>query len=205
VELTSSDGGRLEDEALAVRVADGSRAAFSLLYDRYARSVYAFATHVLGPTRAEDVVQEVFLTLWRKATQFDPRRGPFEVWFMSVARHRVVDELRRRGAEQRLIDFNPIERVLSQAHDVADVEQEAAARERNDTLLRALHELPAEQRRVLVLAYFAGLTHGQLAEALDLPLGTVKKRLKLGLNKLRAALAEGPVTASVRTPPMRQR
>jgi RNA polymerase sigma-70 factor (ECF subfamily) len=191
----------LADEVLAARVAAGDRDAFEALYDRYARRVYVFAAHVLGSARAEDVVQDAFLALWRNAHRYDSRRSAFATWFMAVARHRVLDELRRRGFEQRVLAVEPVDKLLAEtpgtSPGVADV---VSRRERDDTLLQALAALPAEQRSAIVLAYFGGLTHVEIAAALGEPLGTVKKRLQLGLRKLHRALGERPLPAAVRTP-----
>jgi RNA polymerase sigma-70 factor (ECF subfamily) len=200
LERTSDEGRRPSDEVLAARVARGDRSAFSVLYDRYERTVYTFAAHVLGAAQAEEVVQDVFLALWRKAARFDPRRAPFAAWFMSVARHRIVDELRRRSVEQRFVVLDPIDEVLAGPASAADTEEEAALRAQGGALLGALRALPDEQRLALVLVYFGGFTHVEAAAALGWPLGTVKKRLQLGLRKLHAALAEmGPVAETVRT------
>jgi RNA polymerase sigma-70 factor, ECF subfamily len=182
------------DETLAARVAGRDVAAFGLLFDRYAQTVYVFAAHLLGAADAEEIVQEVFLRFWNRAGQFDPLRGSFRGWFMAIARHQILNELRRRSQEQRQLAADAIDRVLAEAADPAvDVEEAARLHERQESVLRALGELPEEQRRALVLAYFGGLSHSAIAQLLELPLGTVKKRIQLGMQKLRAALAQhGP-------------
>jgi RNA polymerase sigma-70 factor (ECF subfamily) len=203
------DGGHtsatVADEVLAARVAAGDRVAFAELYDRYARRVYVLAAHVLGPGRAEDVVHDVFVALLRDAHRYDARRSRFATWFTAVARHRVVDELRRRSVEQRVLAVEPVEQLLATepaaAPGVVDV---VVRRERDDALLQALAALPPEQRRAIVLAYFGGLTHVEIAAVLGEPLGTVKKRLTLGLRKLRRALGERPLPTPVRTPEGRE-
>lgn len=179
------------DEALAARVAQKDVAAFTELYDRHARAVYAMAAHMLGQSDAEEIVQDVFLRLWNKAEQFDSVRGAFGGWFMTVARNRVFDELERRGKEHRWSRAEEIDKLLAAVQDPkVDVEEEVWLRERGSALRRALSKLPDEQRRVLVLAYFGGLSQTAMAEYLGWPLGTVKKRTRLGLQKLRTALAE---------------
>jgi RNA polymerase sigma-70 factor, ECF subfamily len=184
------------DEALVTRVANGDLTAFSALYDRYDRPVYAMAAHLLTAGEADDVVQEVFLRLWRSAAQFDEGRGRFAPWFLAIARHEVLARLRRRTREQRLALADDIDRLLAAAPDpVIDVEEQVWRRERGDLILQALNELPPEQRRVLVLAYFGELSQVTIAESLGLPLGTVKKRVRLGLQKLRQALAPGDVVS----------
>ncbi|OLD51204.1 MAG: hypothetical protein AUI58_08565 [Chloroflexi bacterium 13_1_40CM_2_70_6] len=177
------------DETLAERVARGDVAAFATLYDRYARRVYAWAAHLVGSAEAEDVVQETYLRLWDKAHQFDVRRGRFASWFMAIARHVVMGQLRRRTTQQLLIAADEIERVLADAADPGgDLAEEVWLRERASALLLALATLPEEQRRVLVLAYFAGLTQSAIAAYTGAPLGTVKKRTRLALQKLRDRL-----------------
>jgi RNA polymerase sigma-70 factor, ECF subfamily len=178
------------DSTLAARVADGDPAAWSMLFDRYAPSVYAFAAHMLGRDHAEDVMQDAFLRLWRSAGQFDPERGAFSPWFYAIVRHRIQDELRHRRREERLLVASDADELLAETPIPGfDVEELVTQRERGHTVLRALQNLPPDQRRVLVLAYFgAGLTQSAIADYLDWPLGTVKKRTRLGLQKLRAAL-----------------
>jgi RNA polymerase sigma-70 factor (ECF subfamily) len=184
------------DEALVARVAAGDERAFALLYDRYERPIYAMAAHLLGAAEAEEVVQEAFLRLWRSAGQFDEGRGRFAPWFITIARHEVLARLRGRAREQRLALAEDVDRLLAEAPDPAvDVEEQAWRRERGDLVLRALKELPAEQRRVLVLAYFGGLSQSSIARSLGWPLGTVKKRVRLGLRKLRQGLSPHGVDA----------
>ncbi len=184
------------DEALAGRVAQRDVDAFARLYDRYAQTVFTFAAHLLSRGEAEEVVQEVFLRLWNKAEQFDPARGAFNAWFLSVARHHILDQLRSSSQKQRLLAAEGVDELLAEAPDpLADVEQAVWLHERGEVILRALQQLPDEQRRVLVLAYFGGLSHSAIAEYLGLPLGTVKKRIRLALQKLRALLKRDDVVA----------
>jgi RNA polymerase sigma-70 factor (ECF subfamily) len=185
------------DEELVARVTERDRTAFAFLYDRYAKPVYALAAHILGRAEAEEVVQEVFLRLWNRADQFDAKKGPFRAWFMAVARHRVLDEIKRRNRQERLIvAAGEIERLLSEASDpAADAEEEAWLHERSRAVVEALKSLPDDQRRVLILAYFGGLSQSSMAERLGWPLGTVKKRIRLGLQKLRLALLQEGLAA----------
>lgn len=178
------------DEALVAAVTQRDETAFALLYDRYHRAVYTLAAHSLGTHEAEEVVQDVFMRLWDKASQFNGERSRFSVWLMAIARHRVVDLLQRRSQQQREIAVEEVDRLLAEASDMATtVEEETWLRERGAIVLNALQTLPPEQRRVLVLAYFGGLSQSTMAEQLGWPLGTVKKRVRLGLQKLRAALS----------------
>ena len=182
----------MEDEALISRVAGGDVGAFSELYDRHAQRVFAWSAHVLGPGRAEDAIQEIFLRLWQHAAQFDSRRGTFAAWFTAIARHHLVHELRREGMRRRMDAATELGDVLAAAPSPEPLPDEAAfEREDAAALRRALRLLPEEQRQVVVLAYFTGLSQSQIADQLALPLGTVKKRVRLGMSKLRTALEPG--------------
>jgi RNA polymerase sigma-70 factor (ECF subfamily) len=181
--------GAPSDEVLVARVRQRDSAALTMLYDRYATQVYALAGHALGSADAEEVVQDVFLRLWHKAGQFDPALSSFGAWFMAIARHRVLDELRRRGHQSHLRAAGSVEQALSRTIDPGPgIEEEFWRRESGIAVLHALQRLPEEQRRVLVLGYFGGLSHAEMSAHLGWPLGTVKKRVRLGMRKLRAAL-----------------
>lgn len=135
------------------------------------------------------MTQDVFFRVWQRAFQFDPARGSVAAWVMTITRHRVVDEFRQRGRSRAALDA--IEELLAGAEDPgADVEEEASAHERRRLVLDAVRELSEEQRQVIVLAYFGGLTQSEIAHELGWPLGTVKKRTRLALEKLRASLRE---------------
>jgi len=178
------------DEALCRRVSERDVAAFGVLYDRYGHRVYAWAAHVLGPRQAEDTTQEVFALLWSRAGQFDTSRGTFTSWFWALARHRILRELRRARDERRRLAADEISSLLSTAvTEGVDVDEVALAATESRLALEALGQLPEEQRRVLVMSYFVGLSHSAIALELKLPLGTVKKRARLGMQKLRLALA----------------
>ena len=190
--------GPVADEELVKRTARGDPAAFTQLYDRYARRIHAWSAHVVGTGRAEDAMQEIFLRLWRHAGQFDGDRGSFVTWFTAIARHHLVHVLRQDGMRRRLAVAAEIAIVLEHASSPAPGPEETVGqREDGAALARALRLLPEEQRHVLVLAYFGGLSQSQIAEQLAIPLGTVKKRVRLGMGKLRGALS--PQTGAVRT------
>lgn len=177
------------DEELVARTARGDLAAFTQLYDRYARRIHAWAAHVLGTARAEDAMQEIFLRLWQHAGQFDRQRGPFVTWFTAIARHHLLQVLRQDGMRRRLAVAAEIAGVLEHASSPAPGPDETVGqREDGAALARAMRLLPEEQRQVLVLAYFGGLSQSQIADQLAIPLGTVKKRVRLGMGKLRDAL-----------------
>jgi len=179
------------DEALIERVKAQDVTAFTLLYDRYAPAIYALAAHLLNPTDAEEVVQEVFLRLWNKADRFDAQSGSFKAWFMTVARNHIWDLLKQRTTEQRLLATYEIEQLLSDPVDPATHVSDAAwSGERQAAMLNALQDLPAEQKRAIVMAYFGGFSQSAIAQELGWPLGTVKKRIRLGLQKLRHFLGQ---------------
>lgn len=178
------------DEELARRVCAHDEHAFEALYDRFADSVYAVALRVLGePGPAQDVAQEVFLRFWRMPQGFDPERGRFGTWLLSVTRNRAVDEVRSRG-RRRLRELgspampdDPPDETADDPARTAEIESDRAA------VRRALAALPTEQRETLELAYFGGLTQQEIAAELGQPLGTVKTRTRLALQKLRATLS----------------
>jgi RNA polymerase sigma-70 factor (ECF subfamily) len=186
----------LDDEALVRRVRERDADAFARLYDRHADLVYSVALRVLAdPALAEDTAQEVFLRLWRTPEAYDPARGRFVSWLVSVARNRAVDEVRLRG-RRRLREVgeyaNPEDPPDGRAEDPQLAVQVQADRL---AVRRALLTLPEEQRTALELAYFSGLTQQEIAERLQQPLGTIKTRTRLALKKLRQALS-----AEVETP-----
>jgi RNA polymerase sigma-70 factor (ECF subfamily) len=177
------------DEALCARVAEHDVVAFETLYDRYRDRVYAWAAHVLGPRQAEDTTQEVFALLWRRAGQFNQSRGQFTQWFWALTRNHILRDLRGISRQRRLQMADQIAALISTAiTEGVDVEEAAFAKVDSQRALDALGRLPPDQRRVLVTTYFVGLSQSAIAEELSLPLGTVKKRVRLGLQKLRRAM-----------------
>lgn len=180
---------------LMQRIANGDREAFSQLYDRYASLVFTFATRLLRiRSDAEDLLQEVFLQIWRQAQNYHQDRGSPEAWIITMTRSRAIDKLR----SLRRRDGSPVaSRDSSQIGDLGMVEGGTAASEARLTVDRALSRLPEAQRVVLELAYFDGLTQSEIAARLGEPLGTVKTRLRVALERLREFLGAkttgGPV------------
>ena len=170
----------LADEELMQLVHDGDVRAFEVVFDRHASAAFSLAYRMCGRrATAEDIVQDAFLSLWRSGSGYDPRRGSVRSWVLSVVHNRAVDAMRRLGAKAGL--------------DVPDegiAERLQAAETTARQVRTALDELPPDQRQVIELAYFGGFTHNQIAEMLDLPPGTVKGRMRLGLTKLRFFLGE---------------
>ena len=167
------------------------RHAFEEIYDRYGDLVYSTAFRVLrDPHLAEDISQEVFVRLWRKPDSYVAERGRFLTWLISVTRNRAVDEVRTRGRRQRHETASPEEQERELPAGAAnDPALNAQLAEQRRIVRAALAELPPDQRQVIELAYFGGLTQREIADRLAQPLGTVKTRIRLGMQKLRAGLA----------------
>ncbi len=176
------------DAELMRQVANGSEEALGVLHGRFARSIFALAVQSLDRATAEDIVQDVFLALWRNATRFDAERGTVRAWVLQIAHYRLLNELRRRSRQPE-IEPDPDGRTLASlpARDPGPAEAAAAAH-RRAVLRSAIDELPPPQREALDLAFFDDLTHEQVAAELDLPLGTAKTRIRAGLEKLRGRL-----------------
>ncbi|HEY1296090.1 MAG TPA: sigma-70 family RNA polymerase sigma factor [Chloroflexota bacterium] len=186
------DPTRDDDVALVESVVRGDARALEQIYERHSRGVYSLALRLLtDTTAAEEVVQETFLKLWRHPEAYQPARGRLLPWLLGVSHHQAVDMLRRRQLEQRHRaasngDGTPVglENLgLISAED--DPQQRAGGFDQRDAIARALAELPVEQRLPLELAYYRGLTQFEVATLLSVPLGTVKTRMRLGLQQLR--------------------
>ena len=176
------DPGHSDEAALIARLRTGDETAMADLYDRYSGIVYGVALRVLGETTAaEDVLQEVFLQLWRNPVAFDPERGRLPAWLAVIARNRAIDHLRKRPAQDDIEDV-----VLSTG---VNLENAAAQRQAVEKIRGVLSRLPAEQRRALEMAYFEGLTHTEIAAKTGDPLGTIKTRIRTGLLALRKTFA----------------
>lgn len=179
---------RAEDDELIRRVALGDRQAFEALYDRYAPAVFGVALRMLGEREiAEEAVQEIFWRVWQRAASFDRSRA-FAPWLFGIAHNYCIDELRRRRVRPQPVYEDDEHPVLSDIPDEADVGETAALSDQRRIVREALDQLPDEQREALLLAYFGGLTQQEIATRLGNPLGTVKTRMRLGLQKLRALL-----------------
>lgn len=171
-----------DDAALIARLRAGDQSAMADLYDGYSGVVYGVALRVLAnATAAEDVVQEVFLQLWRHPQAFDANRGRLAPWLAVIARNRAIDHLRRRPSEEDINEL-PISTGI-------DLEGEAAQKLAVDKVRGALAQLPQEQRKTLEMAFFEGMTHTEIAGKTGEPLGTVKTRIRTGLLALRKAFA----------------
>lgn len=171
-----------KDAALVSAVRAGDEHAMAQLYDRYSPVVYSVALRVLADTgAAEDVLQEVFLQLWRNPTAFDSSRGSLGAWLAVITRNRAIDTLRKRKPETDAED-------VTLAIDV-DLESETERRRLLEKVRRVVNGLAPEQRKALEMAFFEGLTHTEIATKTGEPLGTIKTRIRSGLLSLRKALA----------------
>lgn len=182
----------LADEDLMARVRDGDARAFEVLFDRHGGPAFSLAFRMCGSrARAEDIVQEAFLSLWRAGGRYDPSRGSVRSWVLSTVHNRAIDSFRRQSARPAgsFEESGAAERLAAAELTDAEVERRGEAEE----LRRALETLPDEQRRVIELSFFGGFTHQQIAAMLELPEGTVKGRMRLGLAKLRVTLTQAGV------------
>ncbi len=177
----------LADEDLMQYVRKGDAVAFEVLYDRHSGVAFSLAYRIVGArAQAEDVVQEAFLSIWRSGARYDRARGSVRTWVLGIVHNRAIDGLRRATVhdKRRASDDGIEERFES--GDRTDVE--VARREEAGTVRQAMDVLPPEQSQVIELAYFGGFTHSEIAEMLGMPIGTVKGRMRLGLEKMRGAL-----------------
>ena len=182
---------RLADEDLMTLVERKRADAFEVLYDRHGGAAYSLAHRIVGDRSvAEDVTQEAFLSLWRSGARYDTARGSVRSWALGIVRNRAIDALRRSSGPAPKLDLDD-EAALDTHASEELTDAEAIRRETSRRLRGALNELPREQSEVIGLAYFGGFTHAEIAEMLGMPLGTVKGRMRLGLEKIRTSIAEG--------------
>ncbi|HWO83808.1 MAG TPA: sigma-70 family RNA polymerase sigma factor [Solirubrobacterales bacterium] len=182
---------RLADEELMPLVGRKDPEAFEVLFDRHGGAAYSLAYRIVGDrAAAEEVTQEAFISVWRSGARFDAARGSVRSWLLSVVRNRAIDFLRSRAGKAPKLTFDD-DSVLEQRPARERTEEEALQRETSAELQGALGKLPGEQSKVIELAYFGGFSHSEIARMLNLPMGTVKGRMRLGLEKIRGDLAEG--------------
>jgi len=175
-----------DDVALLKAIAARNEAALAQLYDRYRAILFGLLMRILNNREeAEDVLQEVFLQVWRKATDFDENRGRPFTWLVTLTRSRGIDRLRTLAARERVAETSA--REVSE--ETSDAATDAFKSEQRGLVTKALSQLPDEQKRPLMLAYFDGLTQSEIAARLGAPLGTVKTRMRTGLISLRELLA----------------
>jgi RNA polymerase sigma-70 factor, ECF subfamily len=187
--ISSAPTQPLDDITLLIRIAKQDQAALSELYDRYARIIYAISFRSLrSAEESEEVVLDVFAQVWRIADRYDTSKSRVDTWLFMLARSRVLDRVRklqrRIPASGEVLDIAEIQAPASGVDPI----EAAVVSERREQVLSVLNQLPQEQRLVLELAYYQGLSHSEIAQQTGISLGTIKTRIRLGLNKLRSAL-----------------
>ncbi len=181
----------LRDEQIMTLIASGEKDALEVFYNRYAQPVFSLARYMLrDQSLAEEATQDIFLNLWLRAASYNPERGTPKTWFMSVAHHRIVDIIKSRRRRLQLTSSTPHELLDIRPAEGYSTEEAAHRNMVRDEILEALRQLPEEQRRVLVMAYFEGYSQSEIARVLGNPLGTVKTRVRLGIQKLRAIMTQ---------------
>jgi RNA polymerase sigma-70 factor, ECF subfamily len=182
---------RLADEELMPWIGRKDAEAFEVFYDRHGGAAYSLADRFLGGRgAAEDCIQEAFISIWRSGGKFDAARGSVRSWTLSIVRNRAIDVLRSKANKAPKMTFDDDE--ILESRPAEDQTDEEAMRHETATEVRgALSQLPDEQSKVIQLAYFGGFSQSEIAGMLNVPLGTVKGRMRLGLEKIRGELAEG--------------
>jgi RNA polymerase sigma-70 factor (ECF subfamily) len=181
----------LDDETLLRLIVGAQENALGELYDRYSRLVYSMAINALGDAAmAEEVSQDVFLRIWQKASTYQPEQGKVMTWIASIARYRAIDVIRRQNVRP---EGNRVSWASEDTFDLphpSNVEDEVETSQRGQRVRAAMARLPEAQRQVLAYAYFQGYSHSEIAEILNEPLGTVKTRIRLAMEKLRQVLID---------------
>jgi RNA polymerase sigma-70 factor (ECF subfamily) len=189
--MTKADLQRLADEDLMPRIAKKDPLAFEIFYDRHAGAAYSLAYRIVGDRQsAEDVTQEALISIWRSGARFDRARGSVRAWTLGIVRNRAIDLLRRDSGRAPRPAFDSQELLEREPSDER-TDVEALRRETARQVRGAISGLPEDQSKVIGLAYFGGFTHSEIAKMLNEPLGTIKGRMRLGMDKIRASLAEG--------------
>jgi RNA polymerase sigma-70 factor, ECF subfamily len=182
---------RLADEELMPWIAAKDPEAFEVFYDRHGGVAYSLAYRILGDRNgAEDCIQEAFISIWRSGARFDSTRGSVRSWTLSIVRNRAIDALRSKAGKAPKLTFD--DDAILEARPAEERTEDEAMRNETATEVRgAISHLPDEQSKVIELAYFGGFSQSEIAGMLNVPLGTVKGRMRLGLEKIRGEMAEG--------------
>jgi RNA polymerase sigma-70 factor (ECF subfamily) len=179
------------DEELISAICKGEEYAIEILYDRYHRYAYALAYRILrDPQAAEDIVQDAFLSIWRKASSYQVQHGSVHSWLQAIVHHRAIDMV--RAGAHRDHQWTPLltDNEQDPPSEQPDVWDQTWQGEQRRVIRSVLDQIPAEQRMVIELAYFGGYTHAEISEQYHIPLGTVKGRMRLGLQKMKILLSE---------------
>lgn len=180
---------KLRDEELLRLVTLRSKQALEALYDRYSGPIYSLAVRMLRDAgAAEEVTQDTFFNVWRRAASYRQSRGKVTAWLFSIGHHRIIDEVRRRKRREQTQVYHDVDLINQPSDDTNDPMRFANRQMQKGMLAEALSALRVEQREIVMLAYYGGLTHSEIANKLGQPLGTVKTRMRLGLKKLREVL-----------------
>lgn len=190
---TPANGPRSDEDALLVRrVASGDEEALDLLYDRLGRPVYALCLRIVRDAgAAEELTQETFVRLWRSAASFDVERGRVSTWLLRIAHNLALNEIRRRQSRPVVaseVEWETASNTIADPSDEGDPAKASVMLERAEVVRQALAELPTPQRQAIELAFFGGLSQAEVAAALGDPLGTVKSRIRIGMQRLRERL-----------------
>jgi len=195
--IVPMDYTKFDDPTLLRLVTRQDENALGALYDRFSRLVYSMALNVVNDeAAAEEITQDVFLNVWKKASSYDVSHAKVVTWIASIARHRAIDILRARSVRPVNQEFSWEEEPLLEIAGPLDVEEEAELHQRQQKVRLALTKLPQDQRKVMALAYFGGYSHSEMAKMLNEPIGTVKTRLRLAMQKLRQFLDEERIQES---------
>jgi RNA polymerase sigma-70 factor (ECF subfamily) len=179
----------LEDLELLAQIGQQDRDALATLYERYGRRVFALAVRILSdPIGAEEVTQDVFMSVWRRGASYTSKKGKFTTWLFSIAHNRTIDELRKRRRDRSRENDDIDDHLNIQSGDISPADA-AVAQSEYAKIRAAMENLPREQKNVVELSYFKGLTQTEIATKTGQPLGTVKTRMRLALKKLRTALS----------------
>ena len=179
------------DEYLISAICKGEESAIEVLYERYHRYAYSLAYRILrDPVASEDIVQDAFLSIWRKASSYQAQNGSVQSWIQAIVRHRAIDKI--RASAHREYQWTPLQADNEQdpPSEQPDVWEQAWQSEQHRIIREVMAQIPREQRMVIELAFFGGLTHAEISEQCQIPLGTVKGRMRLGLQKMQTLLAE---------------
>jgi RNA polymerase sigma-70 factor (ECF subfamily) len=184
------------DEELMAAICDGSESALELLYERYHRYAFSLAYRMLHDTAAaEDIVQEAFLAIWRKADSYQQQHGSVRSWLQAIVHHRAIDKIRASAHRDQQCTSLQADNEQDPASAEPELWEQAWHDEQSRLIRAALEHIPAEQRQVIELAYFGGYTHAEISEQWHIPLGTVKGRMRLGLQKLKLLLEDDGIDA----------
>jgi RNA polymerase sigma-70 factor, ECF subfamily len=190
------DYSALDDVEVIGLIIRSEPAALSELYDRYSRLVFSIAYSLVGDyATTEEITQDVFVRVWERASQYRADQGKVSTWLISIARHRSIDMLRRQGARPEDHTVSWAESTIDGMPSDDNPEEAAELSMQRQRVRAAIAQLPADQKQALALAYFNGYTHRQIAERLDQPLGTVKTRIRLAMQKLRQLLKDEKIVS----------